>query len=426
MDVFAYVYVYFSKGVHCGQCFLLIFNIQMNILNRSNQILAKAIIKNFENTDRKDVRIRYGLTAGWISIVATLLLFIIKMVLGLIAGSVSLVANAFHLLSHLANSVILVISFIVTARPATAKNPFGHGRMEHVAPLIMSVFLFVSGIQIGEAAVHQAIEPHEVHYWSALPWILLATIIVKQWLSRFVLFLGRKIDSHAVITNARHHTIEAVMSLAVIGGLVAGHYFHHPEVDGYIGILVSLWLLYLGFSHGREALVPLLGQAPSKDMIDKIKETAKSVEGVEDAHEIIVHDYGSTQSVSLHLEIPEKLGPAEMHEITERCEGRLKKMYGGEVVCHTDPLMEKTPEIQTIEDQFRKVLDSFSQIVSYHDFRVIAESKERRIIVADIDVKEEVPESEFGRIAKELNAEVMKTIPNLAYCSFYVTPKFAY
>ncbi len=398
----------------------------MNIFDRYNQKLGKALVKDFENTDKKDVRIRYGLTAGWISIVVTLLLFIVKMILGLMAGSVSLVANAFHLLSHLANSIILIFSFKLTARPATAKNPFGHGRMEHVAPLIMSVFLFVSGIQIGETSVHQVLDPHEVHFWPALPWILLATIVLKQWLSRFVSFLGRKIDSHAIIANARHHTIEAVMSLTVIGGLVAGHYFHRPEVDGYIGILVSFWLLYLGFSHGREALVPLLGQAPSKEMIKNIKETAKLVEGVEDAHEIIVHDYGSAHSVSLHLEIPEKLGPADMHEITERCEGILKKRYGGEVVCHTDPLMEKTPEIQAIEDKFQKVLNSFPQVVSYHDFRVIAESKERKIIVADLDVKEDVPESEFGSIAKELSAKVTQEIPNLAYCSFYITPKFAY
>lgn len=398
----------------------------MNILNRCNQKLVQVLIKDSENTHNKSVRIKYGLTAGWISIIATLLLFLVKMTLGLMADSVSLVANSFHLLSHLANSIILVISFRVTARPATAKNPFGHGRMEHVAPLIMSVFLFVSGIQIGETSLHQALEPHEVHYWSALPWILLATILIKQWLSRFVLYLGNKIHSHAVETNARHHTIEAVMSLGVIGGLVAGHYFHHPEVDGYIGILVSMWLLYLGFSHGREALVPLLGQAPSKEMIGDIKETARSVNGVEDVHEIIVHDYGSQHSLSMHLEIPEKLGPAEMHEITERCEGKLKRKFGGEVVCHTDPLMEKTPETQAIEDKFSKVLASIPEVVSYHDFRIIAESNTRKIVVADIDVEEEVPESDFERIIRELNVKIEQAIPDLAYCSLYITPKYAY
>ena len=398
----------------------------MKIFEQINRRISSWFIDDFDDIDNKQVRIQYGMMAGWISIIATLALFIVKMILGLMAGSISVVANAFHLLSHLANSIILVVSFKLTARPATAKTPFGHGRMEHVAPLIMSIFLFVSGIQIAETSVHQALEPHEVHYWPALPWILFATIMVKQWLAQFVSFLGRKVDSQAILTNARHHKIEAVISITVIGGLIAGHYFQQPEVDGYIGILVSAWLLYLGYTHGREALVPLLGQAPSKDMIRKIKKTAKSVEGVEDAHEIIVHDYGSMYTISLHTEIPEKFGPPEMHEIAERCEGRLRKMFGGEVVCHTDPLLEMTPEIQAVEDQFREVLAGFPQIIDYHDFRVIAESRKRIIIAADIDVSEDVPESGFKQISNALESRVSKEIPNVAYCVFYITPKFAY
>jgi cation diffusion facilitator family transporter len=398
----------------------------MKVLERLNHKLSSLFIADFDAIDNKQVRIKHGLLAGWISIIAILILFIVKMILGLMAGSVSVIANAFHLLSHLANSIILVVSFWVTARPATAKNPFGHGRMEHVAPLIMSVFLFVSGIQIAEASFHQALEPHEIHYWPALPWILFATILVKQWLAQFVRFLGERIHSHAILTNAFHHKIEAVMSLAVIGGLVAGHYFHHPEVDGYIGILVSAWLLYLGYSHGREAIVPLLGQAPSRNMIQKIKETAKSVDGVEDVHEIIVHDYGSMYTLSLHAEIPESLGPAEMHEIAERCEGKLRETFSGEVICHTDPLMEKTPQIKAVEYQFKKILKDFPQIIDYHDFRVIAESRKRIIIVADIDVKEDIPESEFNQIAEDLELKVSREIPNIAYSKFYITPKFAY
>ncbi len=399
---------------------------EMSDLKRFNTRLARALIKNYEDTDNKQVRVRYGLVAGWVSIGAILIIFIIKMTLGLMADSISVIANAFHLLSHLANSAILVVSFRMTARPATAKTPFGHGRMEHVAPLIMAIFLFVSGIQIGESSVHQALEPHEVHFWAALPWILFASIVVKQWLASFVKLLGRRVESHAILTNAAHHNIEAVMSLTVIGGLVAGHYFHHPEADGYIGILVSLWLLYLGFAHGREAIVPLLGQAPSKKMLQRIRETAKSVEGVEDVHEIIVHDYGSLYTTSLHTEIPEKYGPAEMHEIAEQCETKLRSRFGGEVICHTDPLMEKTPEVQAFEKQFQEVLEEFLEIIDYHDFRVIAGSKKRIILVADIDVKEEMPEVKFGRIARHLEEKVSEKIPNIAYCKFYVTPKFAY
>ncbi len=398
----------------------------MKILETTNRALGTWFIEGFHDTDNKEVRIRYGLLAGWISIFATISLFIVKMVLGLKAGSISVVADAFHLLSHLVNSIILVVSFWVTSRPATAKTPFGHGRMEHVAPLIMSVFLFVSGIQIGERAVHQVLEPHEVHFWRTLPWILLATIFVKEWVGQFVRYLGRRVSSHAILANAFHHRIEAVITLTVIGGLVAGHHYHRPELDGYIGVLVSAWLLYLGFDHGREAIVPLLGKAPSKDMIQRIRETAKSVDGIENVHEIIIHDYGSMYLISAHVEIPEKFGSANMHEIAERCEGKLRKIYGGEAVCHTDPLLEKTSEVQAIEAQFKKIVEQAPRITGYHDFRVVAESAERIIIVADIDVAEEVPEGESEAIASNLESQVKATIPNIAYSKFYVTPKFSY
>ncbi len=398
----------------------------MKFLQNANSKLIRLFIPDYQQTDNKKVRVQYGLLAGWVSVSFTLVLFVIKMYLGLKAQSISVMANAFHLLSHLVNSVILIVSFHVTARPATEKNPFGHGRMEHVAPLIMSIFLFVSGVQLAETSVHRVLEPHGVHYWPALIWILLATILVKQFLAQFVLDLGKRVDSQAILTNAHHHRIEAVMSLAVIGGLVAGHYFHRPEMDGYLGILVSLWLLYLGFTHGQEALVPLLGQAPSKEMIGRIRKTARSVEGVEGVHEIIVHDYGSLYSLSAHVEVPEKFGPADMHEITERCEALLRKEYGGEVVCHTDPLLEKSPEVKAVEEKFRAQVQGMPEFLSYHDFRVIAHSEKRIIIVADVDSADDVPESDFERLSKELEQRVCKAIPNVAYCSFYVTPKYAY
>lgn len=391
-----------------------------------NKRLAKLFINDFDNTDNKSVRIKYGLLAGWFGIYSTFVLFVIKMTLGILSGSVSMVANAFHLLSHLANSIILVISFKLTARPATAKNPFGHGRMEHIAPLIMSIFLFVSAIQMGEHSLHQVIKPHELHYWPALPWILLFTIVVKQWLSQFVTFLGKEIDSHAILTNAAHHNIEMVMTLTVIGGLLVSHYFHHPEVDGYIGIMVSAWLLYLGYTHGKEAIVPLLGQAPSKDIINKIRETAQSVKGIENVHEIIVHDYGSMYLISLHAEISAVVGAIEMHEITELCEHKLRKIFGGEAVCHTDPMMEMTPEIKAVEDRFKQILNTFPQIVSYHDFRVVAGTRERIIIVADIDLKEDIAEDSFAQISKDLGIQVKKEIQHVLYCNFYITPKFSY
>lgn len=398
----------------------------MKILESTNQALGRHFIHYFDRTDEQSVRIRHGLLAGWTSILINALLFLIKMVMGLAAGSISVVADAFHLLSHLANSIILVITFWVTAKPATVKTPFGHGRMEHVGPLIMSIFLFVSGIQIAERSIDQALHPQAVHYWPALPWILLATVFAKAWMEQFILFLGQRVDSHAILITAGHQRIEAISTLTVIAGLLAGHYLHFNQADGYIGIAVSVWLFYLGYTHGYHAIIPLLGKAPDKEMILRIRDTAKSVEGISDVHEIIVHDYGSIYLISLHGEIPERHGPGKIHEIAEECEDKLRKQFGGEVVCHSDPLMERTPEIDAIETLFKKVVEGDPRIMAYHDFRIVAGSEKDIIIVADIDVREEIPESEFNEISSDLEAKAKKVIPNLSYCTFYITPKFAY
>jgi cation diffusion facilitator family transporter len=390
------------------------------------RVVSKRFIKDFDDTESARVRVEHGLLAGWISIITTVGLFGTKMVLGLLAGSISVIADAFHLLSHLANSVILVVSFRMTSRPATAKTPFGHGRMEHVAPLIMSVFLFVSGIQIGERALHQVMDPHPVHYWPALPWVLLTTVVIKGIVGHFVRYLGRRVASHAILTNAFHHRVEAAVSLTVIAGLIVEHRWDLPAIDGVIGIAVAVLLLYLGFRHGREAVIPILGEAPSRSTTERIRTIAGSIEGVEGVHEIIVHDYGSMYLISLHVEVPEKFGPAQMHEIAERCEGKLRKVFGGEVVCHTDPLLEKTPELLAIEERFKEMVAEIPEIVDYHDFRVVAESPSRIIIVADLDVAYEVPVTEFESVASRLEDRVKKLVPNVAYASFYVTPKFAY
>ena len=395
-------------------------------LDKLNRCIGKLLISNFENPDNQTVRIKHGMVAGWASIVVNILLFAVKLIMGVMSGSISILADAFHLLSHLANAIILVVTFWVTAKPATSKNPFGHGRMEHIGPLIMSIFLFVSGIQIAEKSFHHVIHPQELHYWPALPWILLGTVIIKILMKQFIHFLGERVDSHAIIANAHHQWIEAVSTMMVIAGLVMGHYYHIPEADGYIGIAVSLWILYLGYAHGKHALVPILGKAPDRHIIQSIRETAKSVEGIFDVHEIIVHDYGSLYFISLHCEIPEEYGPAKMHEITEKCEDRLRKRFGGEVVCHSDPLQTRTEEILTIEKKFALAVSEDKRIINYHDFRVVSETEETILIIADIDADYHIPVSEFSDIAHSLEERVLKVIPNLSYCSFYVTPLFAY
>lgn len=396
------------------------------MLDRFHGALGRTLIRDFDKPDERDVRNRYGLVAGWVSIAVILTLFIVKLTLGIMADSVALVADAFHLLTHVANAVVLVISFWVASRPPTMRTPFGHGRMEYVAPLIMSIILFVSGFQIGGRAGREIIEPDAVLFWPALPWILLFTVIVKVWLVEFVRFLGRRVHSEAIEAIAVHHRIDFFITLSVIAAIILEHLLKRPEIDGYMGMAVTLSLFYAGFSHGREAVIPLLGRAPTREMIGKIRETARGIDGVRDVHEIIVHDYGSMYLISLHAEIPEKFGPEKMHSIAERLEAALRREYHGEVVCHTDPLLDFTPEIQGIEALFKKTLNRVPRILDYHDFRVVGDAPGKIIIVADIDAVEDVPERQFGEITAELENHLKSVIPNLSYCTFYVTPRFAY
>jgi cation diffusion facilitator family transporter len=398
----------------------------MSFMDGLNRGIARRLIPDFDNTEDAGVRLRYGLVAGLSSIAATIVLFVVKLVLGIMADSVSVVADAFHLLSHLANSVVLVASFVIASRPATEKTPFGHGRMEHIAPLVMSIFLLVTGIQVGESAVHQIAEPHEVHYWEALPWILAATIVVKRFLYRFIRSLGKRIHSHAILAGAAHQHIETVITLSVIAGLVTGHHFHAPVIDGCLGAGVALWLMYLGVAHAKEALVPLLGQAPSPELIGRIRKAATSVEGVEGVHEIIVHDYGSFSLISLHAEMPEKFSTRRMHGTAERVERRLAKEFGGDAVCHADPLMEKTPEIAALEEQFARITGGMADVAGFHGFRVVGTGDDRIIIVSEIDAVPSVPEARYGGLAASLEEEVMRRIEHVEYCTFIVTPKYAF
>ena len=395
-------------------------------MNNVYEKIINRIINDSPAISEQERRVKHAMLAGWTAIVVSMGLFSVKIVLGLQSGSIAIMANAFHLLSHLANSVVLVFSFWIASRPATKETPFGHGRMELVAPLIMAVLLFISGIEIAREALHQLVTPHELHYWPALPWILGVTVLIKWVTGSFNAHLGKRIGSTAVKANALHQRIEAGISCSVILSLILTREFQVPQIDGFVGLGAALWILYLGWDHVREAVVPLLGTAPSRELQNSIRQTALSTEGVEGAHEIIVHDYGAKYLITLHVEIPENLPPAETHDIAERCEDKLREKFGGEIVCHTDPLMERTQEVKKVEAQFQKALDNFTEILEYHDFRIVSKSSETIIIVADLDASEDVSEDEFPNIEKQIEEKLHEHVPDLAYACLRITPPYSY
>jgi divalent metal cation (Fe/Co/Zn/Cd) transporter len=256
--------------------------------------------------------------------------------------------------------------------------------------------------------------------------MLFLGIIAKEWSGSFVNFLGERAQSKAIHATGFHHRIDSVTTLTVIVGLVLADFYHLPQIDGAVGLFVALWLLFLGYGHGKEAISPLLGKPPSKEMIDEIRTIATAVSGVEDVHEIIVQDFGSMHLISLHVEIPASYSIFQMHGILEECEWKLKERFTGDVVCHLDPLIEKTPEIEKHESTFRGIIENFPRVDSFHRFRLIGESEERIIVVANLVTCDATIPLDFEDVKRNLEKRVKDSIPNVAYCVFQIVPKYAY
>lgn len=395
-------------------------------MSRAFAGLGRLLIADFDRPAEQRVRIRCGYAAGWVSISVLGALFAVRLGLGLAVGAVSVVAAAFTLLADLLAAMILVASFWVSGRPATARTPFGHGRMEQVAPLLIAFVLFFLGVEIAREAAGALGGGHTSTYWSALPWILLGTAAVKEVLSRFVRYLGRHVDSTAIEETASHLRVDGFYALATVGGLFLGHLGHLPWIDAAIGLAGAAVILYLSFQNARHALIPILGQAPPAAFLERIRETSRTVPGVSDVHEIVVHDYGSLRVISLHAEISERHSPAESHGIAEGLEETLRRALGGDVIVHTDPLMALTPALAEVERRLRAIVAEMPQIKGCHDFRVVAHSEGKIIIIADISVDGALGDEERETLLEQLRQRAAGEFPEMAYSAFSLASRFSY
>ena len=250
-------------------------------------------------------RARIGIFQGKISIAVNSFLFIIKFTLGLITGAISLIADAIHTLSDMITSLIVIWGFKQADKPTDSKHPYGHGRAEYVATLIISVLLCVAGIEFIEVSIDRIKNPiiSEPEWW--VVGLIFFTILIKEFTARYANFLSSKIASGLLHADAWHHRVDAISSALIICALVAGKY-GFTTIDGWVGLSVSLLLIYTGFDIARDSVDDLLGTPPNSDELDKIRKIALSVDKVLGVHDIILHNYGNDMYVSLHIEIDEK------------------------------------------------------------------------------------------------------------------------
>ena len=331
-----------------------------------------------------EIRSAYGVLEGWVSVVVNTLLFAIKLVLGLLTGSIALMADAAHTLSDSVTSAIVIVGARMSRRPPDAEHPYGHGRAEAIATLAIAMLLAVAGVEFGKASIERVWSPSPV---TAPPWAmatLIVTMVIKEWLSRFALALSRATGNQSLEADAWHHRSDVFATGLVVVGMVAGSY-GLTWLDGVMGIGVSVLLVKIGFDVIRGAIDTLLGGRPSPEEVREVHRLAREVDGVRGVHDVVIHRYGDLRFVSLHVETRDDLTALALHDIAERVEARVATDGHGSVSVHVDPINTDHPAYASLEALLRRAVAADPDLAAFHDLRVVGEG-ERFNVVFDLNV----------------------------------------
>jgi cation diffusion facilitator family transporter len=386
--------------------------------------LAARLIQDHGNVDDPKVRASYGTLEGSVSIAVNAVLFAIKIFVGLSIGSVSLIADAIHTLADCATSVVIIVGFKMARKPSDREHPFGHGKMEPVVTLVVAVLLTVSAVELLEKSVHSVISPAPTFASSWIILLIVGTIIVKELMAVFSFELGVMIDSEALKADALHHRSDVLATSLVVIALIASR-FEYYWVDGVMGVMVSLIIVLAAYMIAKDAINPLLGEAPSRDKLEAIERIARQHKGVLGVHDIIYNKYGQTSIVSLHLEVSDKESLFEAHAMSEEVEEQIVKNTGGTVVVHLDPINIDHPQYASIAQAISEIIANDARLHSFHDLRIIGSDPEKCSTVFDVALEESVDEGETYDIIRSVKREFRKAFPKMKTV-VKADPRYAY
>jgi cation diffusion facilitator family transporter len=338
---------------------------------KMTQLLLKLFVKDHENTSNVRVREAYGKLSGVAGIAVNLLLFIIKIAAGTLAGSIAITADAVNNLSDSGSSIVTLISFKISGKPADAKHPYGHARMEYVSGLIVSILVMFLGFQLIQSSVRKIVEPEPAKFSWFVASILVISILIKSWLCLFYRKLGRMIGSDAIIAASADSRNDILSTSAVLAAAVLSQ-VTGLNLDGYMGAAVALFIIVSGIKLIMDTVSPLLGTAPTKEMVDSIYRKIMSYEGVSGLHDLTVHNYGVERYfASVHCEVPAEQDIMVSHDIIDNIERDFLKDMGIHMVIHLDPVIADNEKINSLKETVSAIVRNISNEINIHDFRVV-------------------------------------------------------
>ncbi|MCQ2455490.1 MAG: cation diffusion facilitator family transporter [Clostridia bacterium] len=375
--------------------------------------LLKIFVKDYKNTADKKVRENYGTLGSFVGILCNILLCAIKITAGLLAKSMSIIADGLNNLSDMGSSVITMIGFKLSNKPADRDHPFGHGRMEYMSAFIVSVLILIVGFELGSSSVKALIYGEEAPRYTVLSLVILAvSAIIKLWMYIFNKKLGKTISSDALLATAQDSINDAITTSAILVSTLVSFFVKNLpfNLDAVMALFVALFILWSGINSAKETLASLLGKAPDKQLIEDIEKTVMTFDGFLGIHDMIVHDYGpGRQFASLHIEVPQNVDIVECHEKIDLCEKVVFEKTGVELVIHMDPIDIDNEEVNSTKQSIAEAVKEIDERLTIHDFRMTPTAHQRTnlifdvVLPADSRMTDEELISAIGEKAKKIN-----------------------
>ncbi len=343
-------------------------------------ILLRLFIKNYEDTQNPAVRSAIGKLAGLTGIVCNCLLTVLKLVIGLLVGSMAIIADGVNNLSDAASSLTTLLGFRMAQRPADKQHPYGHARYEYLSGLAVAALILLIGAELVKSSIAKIINPQPIDISAVTIALLAASVAVKLWMSGFYKALGKKINSTALYATSVDSRNDVISTCAVLLGCLVNYLFA-LNIDGYVGLAVAIFILYSSIGIAKDTISPLLGQQADEEMVDKITELVLSHEKVLGLHDLLVHDYGPGRCyASAHVELSADEDPMACHDIIDDIECDVLEKMNVHFVIHYDPVVQNDAEQNEMRRTVGEIVRGLNPAFSIHDFRIVRGSAQSKLV----------------------------------------------
>lgn len=373
-------------------------------------LLSKIFVKDRDNTESSSVRGAYGTLCSIVGILLNVLLFFAKLIAGAVSGAISVTADAFNNLSDAGSSVITLLGFRMSEKKPDRGHPFGHGRIEYISGLIVSMLIILVGFELGKTSAEKIFVPEEVKFSILIVSILVASVIVKAYMAFYNFSVGKKISSAAMKATAVDSLSDCIATATVLICLLISHFFN-VNIDAYCGLVVASFILFSGIRAAKETVDPLLGTPPGEELINEIEGIVMSHTGILGIHDLIVHDYGpGRKMISLHAEVSASADLIETHDMIDNIERDLREELNCDAVIHMDPIVTDDEVTSKTREKVAELVKCIDKRITIHDFRMVTGPTHTNVIF-DAAIPGDIKKSE-QEILDDIDLIVKSIDPN--------------